>query len=378
MKKIYWRPSGLPFGAYILISLISIGGFVSVERFQSVVHQPYYHEKLSASRLALAAMEVVKEERLKRGIEIDPEADPAESGLIGAIITPVTTEMGDLEAKQTSINPNFAAVVVSLLKRAKVKEGDTVAVSFTGSFPALDISVCAAMQTLKLKPIIISTASASQWGANHPDFLWIDMERLLHGKPIFSYRSVAASMGGRNDQGKGLTEEGRRFLLEGIERNGLTLIQSDTLRENIDSRMKLYFCCGSPKAYINVGGSVVSAGRYPFRRRLKPGLIRAEQIPPGKNDSVVNRFMNEGIPVIHLDSVERLARRYGLPLHPTKIPSIGEGKIYSRKEYNPWLSGGVLLAILLTLYIFSRSDRGFRIMQAISRKEDQSPPELMI
>ncbi len=378
MKKIYWRPSGLPFGAYLLISLIAIGGFVSVERFQRTVPQPYYHEKLSAARLALAAMEFIRVERLKQGVEIDSEVDPAESGLIGSMITPVTTEMGDLEAKQTSINPNFAALVVSLLKKAKVREGDTVAVNFTGSFPALDISVCAAIQALKLKPIIISTASASQWGANHPDFLWIDMERLLNQNLIFSYRSVAASMGGRNDQGKGLTEEGRRFLLEGIRRNGLTLIRSDTLREDIDSRMKYYFCCGPPRVYINVGGSVVSAGRYPFRRMLKPGLTRTEQIPLGKNDSVVNRFMNEGIPVIHLDNVETLAKRYGLPLHPTRIPSIGDGTIYSRKEYNPWLSAGVLLAIFLTLYIFSRSDRGFRIMQAISRKEDQGPPELMI
>ncbi len=378
MKKIYWRPSGLPFGAYLLISLISIGGFVSVERFQSMVPQPYYHEKLAAARLAQAAMDFIKDERLRQGVEIDSEADPAESGLIGSMMTPVTTEMGDLEAKQTSVNPNFAAVVVSLLKKAKVKEGDTVAVGFTGSFPALDISVCAAMQTLKLKPIIISTASASQWGANHPDFMWLDMERLLNAHDIFTFRSAAASMGGRNDQGKGLTEEGRRFLLEGIERNGLTLIQSDTLRENVDSRMKLYFCCGSPKVYINVGGSVISAGRYPFRRRLKPGLIRLESTPPGKNDSVINRFMNEGIPVIHLDNVEKLARHYAFPLHPAKIPSVGQGKIYFRKEYNPWLAGGVLLAILLTLYIFSRTDRGFRIMQAISRKEDQSPPELMI
>jgi len=204
------------------------------------------------------------------------------------------------------------------------------------------------------------------------------MERLLRENQIFSFRSVAASMGGRYDQGKGMPEEGRKFLLKAIERNGLTLIQSDTVRENIESRMKIYFCCGTPKAYINVGGSVVAAGKYSLRKKLKPGLIQSEPAPPGKTDSVVNRFMNEGIPVIHLDKVERLARHYGFPLSPTEIPSVGEGRIYSRKEYNSWLAGGVLLAILVILYIFSRSDRGFRIMQAISRKEDQSPPELMI
>ncbi len=378
MKKIYWRPSGLPLSAYLLIALISIGGFVSVERFQFVVLQPYYHEKLSAARLALTAMEVIKSERVKRGVEIDTEVDPTESGLIGSMVSPVTTEIGDLKAKQTSINPNFAAVMVSLLKKAKVKEGDPVAVSFTGSFPALDICACAAIQTLKLKPIIISTASASQWGANLPDFLWIDMERLLNENNIFSFRSAAASMGGRYDEARGMNKEGRQLLLKGIERNGLTLIEADTFHENVDSRMKIYFHSGSPKAYINVGGSVVSTGRYSFRKTLKPGLIPSDTTPPGKADSVVKRFINEGIPVIHIDKVESLARNYGFALRPSKIPAVGEGKIYSRKEYNPWLTAAVLAAIFVTLYIFSRSDRGFRIMQAMSRTEDQSPPELMI
>ena len=32
----------------------------------------------------------------------------AGSGLIGSFVTPVTTDAGDLEAKQTSINPNLA------------------------------------------------------------------------------------------------------------------------------------------------------------------------------------------------------------------------------------------------------------------------------
>lgn len=175
MKKIYWRPQGISLAALVLICTFSLGGFIFVEKFQKRVKQPYYQEKIAAARLALEAFEFLKEERLRQGFQIDPEIDPVRSGLIGSAMTLVTSDAGDLEDKQTSINPNFAAVVVEMLKKVKVKEGDPVAVSFTGSFPALNISVCAAVQTLKLKPIIISSLASSQWGANNPDFLWVDM-----------------------------------------------------------------------------------------------------------------------------------------------------------------------------------------------------------
>jgi poly-gamma-glutamate system protein len=55
--------------------------------------------------------------------------------------TSLTTDAGNLEAKQTAINPNWAAVIVDLLQQANVKERDPVAVSFSGSFPALNIAV---------------------------------------------------------------------------------------------------------------------------------------------------------------------------------------------------------------------------------------------
>ncbi len=49
-----------------------------------------------------------------------------------------------------------------------------------------------------------------------------------------------------------------------------------------------------------------------------------------------------------------------------------------RNEYNPWLTGAVLLGILFLLYAFVRSDWGFRIMQGTWRKPDAGHPEPMI
>ena len=54
-------------------------------------------------------MELVKNERLRRGTPIDPETDPAGSGRIGSFVTSVTSEAGNLEAKQTSDEPQFGS-----------------------------------------------------------------------------------------------------------------------------------------------------------------------------------------------------------------------------------------------------------------------------
>ena len=378
MRKIYWRPQSTPIFAFVLIALFSLGGILAVERYRTEDKKPQYQKKIQAARLALEAMDLVKNERLRRGIPIDAEADPAASGLIGSFVTSVTTDAGNLEAKQTTINPNWAAVIVDLLQQAQVKERDPVAVSFSGSFPALNIAVCAALTTLNLRPTIISSVGGSQWGANQPDFLWIDMEHLLQASGLMPFRSVAASFGGRHDQGGEMPEKGRELVREAFERNGLPLIRTRTIRENIDERMVVYFKAGPPKAYINVGGGRAAAGARPFKTLLKPGLLALQLPAEMKADSVILRFLKERTPVIQIDNIEELARRYDLPIAPTSMPAVGEGRIYYDTRYNKWLAGGVLFGIIFGLLIFSRTDWGFRILQASSRREEIGPPEPMV
>jgi hypothetical protein len=141
--------------------------------------------------------------------------------------------------------------------------------------------------------------------------------------------------------------------------------------------MRIYFTETTPKVYINVGGGMISAGIRPFKRILKPGLLLAELPAEGKADSVINRFLKEEIPVIHIENVKLLAKQYGLPMSPTALPQPGEGEIYYQQRYNPWLAGGVLLGILLGLYVFGRVDWGFRMLRA-STKPEVGPPEPMV
>ncbi len=379
MKGIYWRPRHISRPALLLITIIAVLGFLSVEFFPSRERRRYYHEQIEATRLAIKAMETLKAERVKIQPGIDPAVDPAQTGLVGPMLTPVTSRTGSLELKQASLNPNFAAVIVHLLKEAGVRKGDSVAVSYTGSFPGLNICVLSALTVLKVTPVIVSSASSSEWGATDPKFLWLDMERILYQRGIFAFRSAAASIGGIDDRGGGISPEGRKMLEAAIRRNGVPMLESRDVKESITRRMRVYTLHTGPlAAYINIGGSTASIGSRQDRKAFKTGLNRRIPLKKAVHDSVMSRFLSQDIPVIHLLNIKELGRRYGLSLRFTTLPAAGEGDVYSSQRYNPWLAGGVLAAIFACLYAFLRSDWGFRILQSTGRREEHEPPEPMV
>ena len=387
MKKIYWRPRYISRTALLAITAIALGGIALVEFNPVSVRQPYYEEKLAAAELAAKCMKQIKTDRLARGYAIDRENDPAESGLIGVAISPATSTFGVLQAKQLSVNPNFAAVIIEMLKAVGVEKGDTVAVGCSGSFPGMNVCLVAALETLGARPIAISSAAASQWGANLPDFLWIDMEKSLYDNKLISFRSTAASLGSVEDRGLGMDAATIAVLTKGVERCRLELItpsdSADTFSQSIDRRMAEYTqkAAGNRiKAYINVGGGTTSVGKSLGKRLLPSGpnfkLPRAAR----DIDSVMTRFLAKDVPVVHLVRVEELAERYGLSVKAerTEIPEPGAGAVFFRREYNAWYAMAVLAAILASLYAFIRSDWGFRIFQQSSRQKDLGHPEPMV
>ena len=370
MKKVYWRPSKISQGVLILIAFFSLSCLILVERMKTKVEQPYYEEAIAAATLTQKAFSVVKFAAKKKGIQIDPEFDPTQSALIGKLMTPITSNTGHLDSKQTTINPNFAAIIVNMLKKAQLNKDDHVAVGVSGSFPALNIAVYAALKTLDIKPIIISSASASQWGANNVNFSWLDMEKLLVDKGIFNFQSIAASIGGIEDRGLGMSKKGKEILKKLIENKELYFINVKDFTLNVDERMSVYQQGAGThkiKAYINVGGGTVSVGRYAGKTLYKAGLNKTLPFGGSQIDSIMTRFSRKGLPVLHLIKVNNLAEKYGLPISPTEMVKVGSGQIYYLMEYNDVLAILALLAILLCLYAFIRSDLGYRIFQS-SRK----------
>lgn len=381
MKGIYWRPKGISIRAMALAALLAVGAVATVEHFKKDIRQKYYSEKLEAAQLASEGMAVIKKHRLERGDVIDSTLDPAETGMLGLPHTPVTTNAGGYFTKRTSLNPNFAAVVVDMLKSAGVKSGDSVAVGVSGSYPAVNLAVYAACQTLNLNPVIIASASSSEWGANDPELLWLDMERLLIADGILKTRAVAASLGGIEDVAKGLPKASHDLLRSGIQRNEVEIfLQPSSYAESVKQRLEVYRekATGPITAYINVGGGTSSAGRAIAKENFSQGLNLSPPRGADSNTSVMASFSSMGTPVIHLLHLLEIADEYGLPRYPNTTPQPGEGGVFQRLTYNRILTGALLAVVVAALYGFVRSPWGAQFLRNSSGHKDSGDVEPMI
>jgi poly-gamma-glutamate system protein len=334
-----------------VLALLALMAFLAVEYGKIDVKLKWYEQKIEAAKLFKTASEYLKEYRMQKGVFIDAINDPNGTALIGQDITPITTDRGYIEAKLTSTNPNFAAVVVDMLKEVGLEKNDVVAVAFTGSLPGINLAVHSALQTLKLKPIIITSVGASNWGANDPYYTWLDMENILYNNAgIFKYKSVAASIGGGLDRGRGLSPEGRQLLIDAIQRNKVRFINEEYLENSIQARLAVYDSLKKKdniKAFINVGGGISSIGSTENVQFIPTGVNTTLPMKNYPTRGVIIQMAEKNIPVIHLLNINQLADQYGLPVSPIPLPEPGEGEIFIQKRYS------VILTSVLTLFLIA-------------------------
>ena len=313
--------------------------------------------KLEAATLAARAFDEVRSHRGLDRASLDLINDPAGTGLIGPEFSIITNARGDLEAKLTSLNPNFAGLFVQFFREAGLKRGDQVAVAVSGSFPGLNIGLYAALETLGLDPVVITSVGASMWGANNPDFTWLDMETLFREKGIFEIHSMAATYGGGDDMGRGLSPDGRQALAAALERNRVPLLESKSIEDAILRREAFFLeqTFGRPLgAYVNIGGGVASIGSSHNRVLLPTGLSFSlgNHNWPRKGNLI--RFAERGVPIVHMLGIVGQARRNGLPIAPDITPQPGEGEIFMRQMYRLPLALAALLGYcLLCVFILA-------------------------
>lgn len=359
--KIYWRSSGVPTWGLIFLIILSVIVMVAAENVKKrdPIVEDNYATMVNAAKIMREGMQVLKPLRAKLA-PINPEFDPQRSGLVGLENSIVTTNHGGRESKQTTINPNWAAVAVKLLAKAGVKRDDLVAVTVSGSFPALNLATYSALEAIGAKAVIIASASSSQWGANVPNFLWLDMERELREAGVISLKPIYASIGGIEDRGIGIAEEGLKSIRNTIKRADINMIEPANYQEAVADRIAIfreYSADRQYKAYINVGGGATVVGPPGIDDMFKSGYQEDAPARAYAVDTVMGYFLQEDIPSIHFIGIKTMAERHGLPIMPPEIVPVGNGGVYSAAVYNRWLALGLGVGLFAMTWLIVRSAR---------------------
>ncbi|RMF10811.1 MAG: poly-gamma-glutamate system protein [Candidatus Neomarinimicrobiota bacterium] len=360
-----------------IFSLLCFGIASSMK--QKIVSDSF-EQKLAAARLMAAAMDSLKQDRLRQGYVIDVENDPNETGLVGAQFSLITTDEGDLDAKLTTLDPNFATALVELYSRLYLGPGDTIAVLMTGSMPGGNMAALIAAKIMGITPVAIASVGASQWGANQPDFTWLDMEQKLYHWGFIPSVSIAASIGGRNDQGRLLSPRGRKIIVNTIQKYGLPLIRHTSLEDNIRERLNRFqdvLPLEKYSAVVNVGGGVASLGTNLNPKLIPPGIVRRPQFQsisrPDGIPGVLYHFAEKNVPVIHILNIRGLTEKLKMPFAPIPLPEIGTGQIYAETKYD--LVATMVAWVLVVGMVFGV---GYRSHKQIRQRMEQHEPDSVL
>ena len=275
--------------------------------------------------------------------------------LVGPEFTLITTTLGAAEAKRLSLHPDFSAVITCWLIDAGLKAGDKVAVNFSGSFPALNIATLAAIHSLRLEPIIISSVGASTWGATDPSYTWLDIEQSLVEAGLWNWKSTAASLGGVADRGRGLFPEGIELAREAIRRNKLVELQPNSVNDAIDQRLTIYRSASGtlPSALVNVGGNHVIFGEKGHALPLRQGLTFGYHPELSGGQGLSLPFFTANRPVIHIINIRELAAEYGISANTP----IGTSRVLLKPYLTLPLRIGVWLWIIASICILYLGNR---------------------
>jgi poly-gamma-glutamate system protein len=304
-------------------NIINLGIVSAIILTGIILYQQFLPDKKSSQQeKAIIIMEemlyTISEYCYENDIYIDTMNDPGKTGLIGPEWTDMTTTIGHLEAKRTTIQPEFASLMIELLAEAGVNKNDTIAIGCSGSFPGLLLASLSAAKAAGIKCKTVLSLGSSSFGANRTNLNILTIYNILYNKGLIDKPPLAVSLGGENDSGEGWGKAIYIKLTEDIVKSGYLFINKPNLKESVFSRDSLYnFDNGSSiKAFINSGGAMANIGTSPTILGLKPGLVRKHKIPEQDQQGAIHRAMINDIPVIHLLNIKGLAMEYGLKWDP--------------------------------------------------------------
>ena len=272
----------------------------------------------AAAELMRQCEAVLWKEKRTRVPGFDERCDPGHTGLVGMMISPLTTTPGSWHDKRAAAQPEMAGAVAGYLIRAGVKEGNWIGINSTSSYPGFTLSVLCAAKALGLNTLFALSYGSSQWGGNVPEFTVPVMLDVLRGAGLLDARIDLLTPGGIEDRiRKNLLEENalpevRRLMGDRPE----TCLVPQGHRASMAARQAL-FAGRTLKAFVSCGGSWLSMGReMEHAVKLPHGLILPGQVkaPPAVwNRGLIYDHLERGVPCVHLLFTRGVCADWNLP-----------------------------------------------------------------
>ncbi|MDD7201442.1 MAG: poly-gamma-glutamate system protein [Sphaerochaetaceae bacterium] len=287
-----------------------------------------------------------------QGIALEAE-DREGTYLIGPELSPLVTTMGYPDVKRTTLSPDSAALLVRLFTEAGLREGDVVGVGTSGSFPGYLVATLCAAEEMGLKVRLAASLGASMYGATRPELSILTILNLLQ-QDGFHFEVVAVSPGGDGDRGKGaydglVYDDTKQLSRSLLHASGFPVLDEEDLGSNIRKRKALF---GPISCFVNIGGAEPNVGNGAEILGLAPGLVvQKRNLPLRPDRGLVFDYLAEGIPVLNLLQVRKLASRYGIPFDPSPLPSNPSGPLYQSRIGPSWIPlATLLLAVGILLW----------------------------
>ncbi len=301
---------------------------------------------LQAEELMAACSKRILAEKEAMGIPAAQE-DRFCTGLIGDPYTEITTTLGPIEAKRTAADPSMAALMVRMLGEAGIGEGDSVAAGFSGSFPGMNLAVLCACEAMGVDITYICSVGSSTYGANQPEMTFPDMACLLYEEKLIKSAPAAFSMGGDKDIGVDMNAESCAAISGRLQEKGIAFIYEADFAANLSLRRGIYEANGMPDCFIGAGGGIVTQGTgensvgWGF---TKPNSVKQITARSG----LLDIYNSEGLPVISLLNIKKLAADYDMPYDPETDIESGKSALYTQEKLLwPVVPAAIVLAGLL-------------------------------
>lgn len=334
---------------YLVLALIvGIVGFTGTWLGREKALTPYADiQKAAAKRMQraeAALLEVIQAEEI-----IIEDIDLNATGLIGPEWTPLTTTPGLEDAKRTTLDPNFAALMVKYFSQAGLEAGDRVAVGTSGSFPGLVIATLCAGTEMGLDMDVIASFGSSMYGATRVEFNICRIMSIMHEAGLVEYDLLAVSPGGSNDYGESALWPDSRDTIAGLAAEyGVEYLDFNDIEKTIARRLEIFG--EDVDLFVNIGGASANSGTSAYTLDFPNGLVTdPPRIPTTPNRGLMYEYAARGIPVINMLNVRQMATDNGIAYDPVPLTQPGEGDVYYDVVYPAWIAVITALGMIAVL-----------------------------